>query len=273
MNAVAAFENRKDTLREQLEASENMPQAISAATMALEQIACDLAQDEQDDFARQRQQAVMALAKRLPMSLRAGRARAQIVLEETEEQPSTVRRGAVGAGAIVLAALAVYEAVGGKLTFALLQALGVGMAGDAEQAAGALVQPVDGVIIKRRRILTEQDGKLFAERAGVDVAAGERSQRRALADDDHILVDVADEGRRQAVQTAVGRRGLHPAVVHADFKQLTCAQNRVRAKGLAVAENAALDFEPPKRVRAQLKTPGNDASRRAACVFLGGDIG
>ena len=37
MNAVAAFENRKDTLREQLEASENMPQAISAATMTLEQ--------------------------------------------------------------------------------------------------------------------------------------------------------------------------------------------------------------------------------------------
>lgn len=72
MNAVTAFENRKDTLREQLEASENMPQAISAATMTLEQIACDLAQDEQDDFARQRQQAVMALAKRLPMSLRAG---------------------------------------------------------------------------------------------------------------------------------------------------------------------------------------------------------
>ena len=119
----------------------------------------------------------------------------------------------------------------------------------------------------------EQDGKLFAERTGVNVAAGERSQRRALADDDHILVDVADERRRQAVQTAVGRRSLHPAVVHADFKQLTCAQNRVRAKGLAVAENAALDFEPPKRVRAQLKTPGNDASRRAACVFLGGDIG
>ena len=50
MNAVAAFENRKDTLREQLEASENMPQAISAATMTLEQIACDLAQDEQDDL-------------------------------------------------------------------------------------------------------------------------------------------------------------------------------------------------------------------------------
>ena len=124
MNAVAAFENRKDTLRAQLEESENMPQAISAATMTLEQIACDLAQDEQDDFARQRQQAVMALAKRLPMSLRAGRAKAQIVLEETQQQPSRVRRGAVGAGAVMLAALAVYEAVNGKMNFALLQALG-----------------------------------------------------------------------------------------------------------------------------------------------------
>ena len=124
MNAVAAFENRKDTLRTQLEESENMPQAISAATMTLEQIACDLAQDEQDDFARQRQQAVMALAKRLPLGLRASRAKAQIVLEETQEQPSRVRRGAVGAGAVMLAALAVYEAVNGKMNFALLQVLG-----------------------------------------------------------------------------------------------------------------------------------------------------
>lgn len=124
MNAVAAFENRKDTLREQLEASENMPQAISAATMTLEQIACDLAQDEQDDFARPAAAGRHGAGQTPADDLRAGRARAQIVLEETEEQPSRVRRGAVGAGAIVLAALAVYEAVGGKLTFALLQALG-----------------------------------------------------------------------------------------------------------------------------------------------------
>ena len=41
------------------------------------------------------------------------------------------------------------------------QALGVGMAGDAQQAARALVQPIDGVIIKRRCVLTEQDGKLW----------------------------------------------------------------------------------------------------------------
>ena len=65
-----------------------------------------------------------ALAKRLPLGLRASRAKAQIVLEETQEQPSRVRRGAVGAGAVMLAALAVYEAVNGKMNFALLQALG-----------------------------------------------------------------------------------------------------------------------------------------------------
>ncbi len=69
-------------------------------------------------------EAVMALAKRLPLGLRASRAKAQIVLEETQEQPSRVRRGAVGAGAVMLAALAVYEAVNGKMNFALLQALG-----------------------------------------------------------------------------------------------------------------------------------------------------
>ena len=128
MNAVAAFENRKESLREQLEAAQDMTQAVSAATMTLEQIACDLAQDEQDDFARQRQQAVMALAKRMPDCLRAARAEGKLVLEESrEQQPDKAkkfRRGALGAGALILAALAVYEAIEGKMTFALAQALG-----------------------------------------------------------------------------------------------------------------------------------------------------
>ena len=92
MNAVAAFENRKDTLRAQLEESENMPQAISAATMTLEQIACDLAQDEQDDFARQRQQAVMALAKRLPLGLRASRPEPAVTVRQPEPVSDTERR-------------------------------------------------------------------------------------------------------------------------------------------------------------------------------------
>lgn len=128
MNAVAAFENRKDALREQLEAAQDMTQAISAATMTLEQIACDLAQDEQDDFARQRQQAVMALAKRMPDCLRAARAEGKLVVrQEQRQQPNKtqkMKRGALGVGALILAALAIYEAIEGKMTFALAQALG-----------------------------------------------------------------------------------------------------------------------------------------------------
>lgn len=128
MNAVAAFENRKDVLREQLEAAQDMTQAISAATMTLEQIACDLAQDEQDDFARQRQQAVMALAKRMPDGLRAARAEGRLVVrQEQTQQPNKaqkMKRGALGVGALILAALAIYEAIEGKMTFALAQALG-----------------------------------------------------------------------------------------------------------------------------------------------------
>ena len=156
------------------------------------------------------------------------------------------------------------------------QALSVGMAGDAQQAARALVQPIDGVIIKRRRVLTEQGGELLAERPGVDMAAGERGQRRALADDEHILVDIADEGRRQVVGRGFDFGfgfGFGFAVVHADFQPLPRAQNRVRAQRRAVAEDAALDLEPTKGVCAELKPAGDDAPRRAARVLLGGDIG
>ena len=160
------------------------------------------------------------------------------------------------------------------------QALGVGMAGDAQQAARALVQPIDGVIIKRRRVLPEQGGELLAERPGVDMAAGERGQRRALADDEHILVDIADEGRRQAVGRGFDFGfgfdfgcGFGFAVVHADFQPLPRAQNRVRAQRRAVAEDTALDLEPTKGVCAKLKPAGDDAPRRAPRVLLGGDIG
>ena len=152
------------------------------------------------------------------------------------------------------------------------QTLGVGMAGDAQQAARALVQPIDGVIIKRRRVLPEQGGELLAERPGVDMAAGERGQRRALADDEHILVDIADEGWRQAVGRGFDF-GFGFAVVHADFQPLPRAQNRIRAQRCAVAEDAALDLESTKGVCAELKPAGDDAPRRAARVLLGGDIG
>lgn len=128
MNAVTAFENRKDALYAQIKSSQNMPQAAACAAMALEQIASDLAQNEPNDALRQRQQAVMAVAKRLPLSLRAARAEGRLVVEQTEEEkPSLlekIRRGAMGLGALMLASLAVFEAIDGKIIFALFQALG-----------------------------------------------------------------------------------------------------------------------------------------------------
>ena len=112
------------------------------------------------------------------------------------------------------------------------------------------------------------------------MAAGERGQRRALADDEHILVDIADEGRRQAVERGFDFGfgfdfgcGFGFAVVHADFQPLPRAQNRVRAQRRAVAEDAAFDLEPTKGVCAELKPAGDDAPRRAPRVLLGGDIG
>lgn len=63
------------------------------------------------------------LPKRMPDALRAARAEGKLVLEESrEQQPDKAkkfRRGALGAGALILAALAVYEAIEGKMTFAL----------------------------------------------------------------------------------------------------------------------------------------------------------
>ena len=151
MNAVTAFENRKDALYAQIKSSQNMAQAAACASMALEQIASDLAQDERNDALRQRQQAVMAVAKRLPLSLRAARADGRLVVEQAEEEkPSLmekIRRGAMGLGALVLASLAVYEAIDGKIVFALFQTLGgVLLFGGRIQTAARTRERAEGVL-------------------------------------------------------------------------------------------------------------------------------
>ena len=56
MNAVTAFAHREELLLAQLRDAQSMDQAISACMLSLEQVACELAQDEQDELARQRQQ-------------------------------------------------------------------------------------------------------------------------------------------------------------------------------------------------------------------------
>ena len=143
MNAAAAFSHREAELLEQLAGAQEIEQAIAACSMALEQTACELAQDEQDEHARQRQQAVMALARRAPQLLRAAAARGELVVSGEQAAPAQsrqdrLRRGARAAGAFLLAALAVYELIGGHAMFAALQLSGGALllaAGKSEQAA------------------------------------------------------------------------------------------------------------------------------------------
>lgn len=128
MDAVTAFEHREDALRAQLERAEDMQQAVSACTLALEQAACELAQDEQDEHARQRQQAVMAVARQTPMLLQGARAQGELVVEAGQQAGAPwekLSRGMQLAGVLVLTLLAVVEYMGGHRGMALAQAAGV----------------------------------------------------------------------------------------------------------------------------------------------------
>lgn len=133
MNAVTAFAHREDQLLAQLEQAQDMDQAISACMMSLEQVACELAQDEQDELARQRQQAVLAAVRRAPQLLRAARASGELVIaqdpsaNQRETTPDKLRRMARPAGAFLLGALAVYELIDGQTLFALFQLLGANL--------------------------------------------------------------------------------------------------------------------------------------------------
>jgi len=126
MNALTAFSHREEQLLAALRQAKDVDQAIAACAMALEQTACELAQDEQDDMARQRMQAVMACARRAPQMLRACAARGELVLEEAAAVPKKekLRKGTMLLGGFLLLALAVYELIEGKTMFAALQLAG-----------------------------------------------------------------------------------------------------------------------------------------------------
>lgn len=147
MDAVTAFEHREDALRAQLEKAQDMQAAVSACAMALEQAACELAQEEQDERARQRQQAVLALARQTPLLLQSARARGELVMQEAQPDTSgwaKLARGMQLCGVLALTALAVVDFVRGRSGMALVQALGVLMlaAGSLRVSGGAPTQAV-----------------------------------------------------------------------------------------------------------------------------------
>lgn len=132
MNAATAFANREEQLLAQLQEATHIDEAISACMLSLEQVACELAQDEQGEQARQRQQAVLACVRRAPHLLRAAMARGELVLaaqpeKKTDNTQDKLLKGAKLAGVFLLGALAVAELVDGKTLFALVQLLGANL--------------------------------------------------------------------------------------------------------------------------------------------------
>ena len=134
MDAATAFGARREALRGQLMSSVSTDEAIRAVTMALEQTAADLMQDEADERARQRRQAVLALARRAPQLLAAARAQGELRVRTAEGTQGAGTRGTGKrvfgmreAGVLILAALAVMQLADGKLFFAALQAVGAAL--------------------------------------------------------------------------------------------------------------------------------------------------
>lgn len=155
MNASAAFDERKDLLLAQLEGAANAKQAAAAAAMALEQTACALAQDEQDEWRRQRQQAVMAVARYAPQMLTAAKAQGEIVLRPAAPEKDGGKKklvtGVKTAGIVLLSALALFEAIDGRWLFAAVQA-----AGGALLAYGLRSEAQDTERTEARGVLTVQ---------------------------------------------------------------------------------------------------------------------
>ena len=124
MKAEAAFEKRRDELAQRLSRADDAGEAMLAAVMTLEQVAADLAQQEDDGLSRQRQQAVLAVARSAPGMLRAARAKAQLVMEEKKPER---RVTLIGIGALIAGVLALWQALDGHALAALLQVLGAGL--------------------------------------------------------------------------------------------------------------------------------------------------
>lgn len=128
MDALTAFEHREDALREQLTRAQSMQQVIAACSMALEQMACEMAQDEQDEHARQRQQAILAVVRQAPLLLQGAHATGELVVRDESKVRSTwskIMRGLQMGGVALLAVLAIVDYVQGRATMAMAQAAGV----------------------------------------------------------------------------------------------------------------------------------------------------
>lgn len=126
MNATTILEERKQEFLSQLEAAQSVKERIDAARFVIDQIACILAQDEQNPLVRQRQQAVLALARQSPALLHAAGAEGEMVITagDGKLKAAKMKLSAKAAGAALLVFLAAYEFIEGHSGFAVMQLAG-----------------------------------------------------------------------------------------------------------------------------------------------------
>lgn len=281
MDAVTAFEHREDALRAQLERAQDMQQAIAACSMALEQAACELAQDEQDERARQRQQAVMALARQTPMLLQSARARGELVIEEEQaEAPAwgKLARGMRLAGVLTLTALAVFDMIRGRTGAAMAQAVGVllltagclRVSGGEERARARGVPCVDAqaLVLQLKRLCQAAD-VCVADLALLDQSVGgarlSGTADEAMLDLLVALMEAKASGRDEMA-----------------MRSLSLAEEYLRMLGVEVVAYAAerdamFDKLPtvgaPRTVRPALLKDGRVLRRGVAAVSMERSVG
>ena len=142
------------------------------------------------------------------------------------------------------------------------------MTGDDQKAAGSLVKPVDRVVGEGGLVHAEHGDDLLTQRTGGDVAGGQRGQRRALAGDDDILVDVTDEGGGQVFLRRTFGDNARFTGGQAHLDHVARVQNAAGARRLAVYGYGIKHLEPPERMLAEAEYARHNAAHSAA-VLLG----
>lgn len=281
MDAMQAFEKHKEEISEQLRRAQSPQQAMTAATIALERIASELAQGETEERARQRQQAVLAQAKRSVMFMRAAKAEGQLVMQPAKGEPVVRRRlrmGARTAGAALLAILAAGQWIGGSATLCCLQLLGalLLLLGTDAQKTQAGVPAAQGIMRVDDRELLRAIGECCQ---AADVCVSDLALLEQDAGATHI-VGTADDAMLDLLVSlmeakATGRED-------AALRSLDQAESYLRMLGVTpiyfTPENAALfDVLPTisgeRTIRPALMKDGGLLRRGVAACRMEGGVG
>ena len=270
MTVLSAFEERKETLRQRLAAAGTPEESSKALQAAFSAMAEALAAEEENDTARQRSRAVLALAKEAPALLLAGTAKGELVLPEkgAAKMGSRLPFGALAAGGVLLAVLAAYELISGRIVPALLIVIGglllAGVKlmdhGDQWSARGQAYCDADRLIEESAKLCRAVDGCL----ADLAIIDQENRLRLGAVSDDALLsmIGVLLEAK------ASGRADM--AVRSLDEAQQYLRQMGMEPVDYSADQSAYFDLLPtlgePRTLRPALLKEGKLLRRGVAAV-------